>query len=94
MDRDRGEVALPQQPVQLLCTADRLDEDADLSKQGMIHQLNPTASQHLTHLVELEVVQEVIQLSVLAVLLKLDVVLLQTVQGKLGLVVNEDLKRL
>lgn len=30
MNGDRREVAFPQQSVQLLCTADRLDEDADL----------------------------------------------------------------
>ena len=47
-----------------------------------------------THLVEFEVVQQVIQLSVLGVLLELDIVLLQTMQGELGLVVNKDFQRL
>jgi hypothetical protein len=44
-------------------------------------------------LVELEVVQQFIQLAVLLCLAKLDVVLLQTVQGELGLVVDIDLER-
>jgi hypothetical protein len=48
----------------------------------------------VTYLVELEVVQQIVQLSVLAVLFELDVVLLKTVQGELGLVVDKDLKRL
>lgn len=45
-------------------------------------------------LVELEVVQQVVQLSVLGILLELDVVLLQTVQGELGLVVDKDFQGL
>lgn len=46
------------------------------------------------HLVELEVVQEIIKLSVLGTLLKLDVMLLQTVQSELSLVIDVDFKRL
>ena len=41
-------------------------------------------------LVELERVEQVKELSVLLVLLDLDVVLLEAVQGQLGLVVDED----
>jgi hypothetical protein len=46
------------------------------------------------HLVELDLVEEVEQLAVLLVLLKLDVLLRQPVQGELGLVVNVNLHRL
>ena len=45
------------------------------------------------HLVELEVVQEIVQLAVLLLLTQLDVVLLKTVQSKLGLGVDGDLDR-
>ena len=45
-------------------------------------------------LVELEGVEEVDELAVLLLLLKLDVVLLQTVEGELGAVVDVDLQRL
>lgn len=45
-------------------------------------------------LVELERVEQVVELPVLGVFLDLDEVLLQSVQGELGLVVNVDLKRL
>lgn len=44
-------------------------------------------------LVELKVVKEVVQLAVLLLLAELDVVLLQTVEGELGVVVDVDLKR-
>lgn len=74
MDRDRGEVALAQEGVELGGARDRLDEDADL--------------------VELERVEEVVQLAVLGRLLQADVVLLQSVQGELLLVVDVDLERL
>lgn len=48
----------------------------------------------VTDLVELEVVEQVVELSVLLLLLELEEVLLQTVQGELGLVVDVDLERL
>jgi hypothetical protein len=54
----------------------------------------PLMRRPCTHLVELEVVQQIIQLSVLGILLELDVVLLQTVQGELGLVVDKDFQGL
>ena len=47
-----------------------------------------------TDLVELQRVEKVIQLSVLLLLLELDVVLLQSVQSELGLVIDVDLERL
>ena len=47
-----------------------------------------------TNLVELEVVEQVVELSVLLLLLKLEEVLLQSVQGKLGLVVDVNLEGL
>jgi len=43
-------------------------------------------------LVELEVVQELVQLPVLLLLLKLQVVLLETVKGQLGLVIDVNLE--
>lgn len=46
------------------------------------------------YLVELEVVEQVVELPVLLLLVELEEVLLQTVQGELGLVVDVDLKRL
>ena len=46
------------------------------------------------YLVELESVQEIVELPVLAVLLQLDVVLLESVQGQLGLVVDKDFEGL
>jgi len=45
-------------------------------------------------LVELEVIQEIEQLAVLLILLQLDVVLLQTMEGNLGTIVDKDLQRL
>jgi hypothetical protein len=47
-----------------------------------------------TNLVELEVVEQIVQLPVLLLLLKLEVVLLQTVQGEFRFVVDVDLERL
>lgn len=47
-----------------------------------------------TNLVELQGVEEVVQLPVLLLLLELDVVLLETVEGELGLVVDVNLERL
>jgi hypothetical protein len=44
-------------------------------------------------LVELQLVEEIVELAVLLGLTKLDVVLLETVEGELGLVVNVDLQR-
>jgi hypothetical protein len=45
-----------------------------------------------TDLVELEVVQELVQLPVLLLLLELEVVLLETVEGQLGLVIDVNLE--
>lgn len=45
------------------------------------------------HLIELKLIKEVVQLPVLLLLVELDVILLETVQGKLSLVVNVNLKR-
>lgn len=47
-----------------------------------------------TDLVELEVVEQVVELPVLLLLLQLEVILLQTVQSELGLVIDVDFKRL
>jgi hypothetical protein len=44
-------------------------------------------------LVELQLVEQIVELAVLLSLAKLDVVLLETVKGELGLVVNVDLQR-
>jgi hypothetical protein len=56
--------------------------------------MNGRAFARRTNLVELEAVQEVVQFAVLGVFGQLDIVLLETVQGQLGLVVDVDLKRL
>lgn len=45
------------------------------------------------HLVELQVVQQLVELAVLLGLGELDVVLLQTVEGELGVIVNVNLER-
>jgi len=47
-----------------------------------------------THLVELEAVQQIVELSVLLALGELDKVLLKTVEGQLGLVVDVNLEGL
>jgi len=44
-------------------------------------------------LIELQLVEEVIQLPVLLFLVEFDIVLLETVQGELGLVIHIDLER-
>ena len=44
-------------------------------------------------LVELKVVKQLVQLAVLLLLLKLDVVLLKTVQGELGVLIDVVLRR-
>lgn len=48
----------------------------------------------VTYLIELEAVEQLVQLPVLANFFQLDVVLLQTVESKLCLVVDEDFERL
>lgn len=45
-------------------------------------------------LIELKFIKQLIQLSVLLLLIKLDVELLKTVQCEFGLVINKDLKRI
>jgi len=47
-----------------------------------------------THLVELEAVQQIVELSVLLALGELDKVLLKTVQSQLGLIIDVDLEGL
>lgn len=44
-------------------------------------------------LVELKLVEELIKLSVLLLFVELDIILLETVKSKLGLIVNVDLER-
>lgn len=44
-------------------------------------------------LVKLHIVKKLVELAVLLLLIKLDVVLLKTVQGELGVVINVNLKR-
>ena len=46
------------------------------------------------HLVEVKSIEKIIELAVFLLLLQFDEVLHKTVQGKLGVAVNEDLKRL
>mmetsp|Transcript_5810 Transcript_5810/g.12664 ORF Transcript_5810/g.12664 Transcript_5810/m.12664 type:complete len:340 (+) Transcript_5810:682-1701(+) len=72
MNRDRREVALLKQLVELDGALNRLYED--------------------NHLVELERIEQLVELAVLLVLGQLDVVLLEAVQGELG-IVHVDLHR-
>jgi hypothetical protein len=88
VDADRREVAFLQQGVELSSTSDRLDKDTNLDV-SYTPQICSKA-----HLVELELVEEVVEFSVLLLLLELEEVLLKSVQGQLGLVVNVDFKRL
>jgi len=88
VDADGREVALLQQGVELRCPRNRLDEDANLRVSSL------TCAMRLADLVELEVVEQVVELAVLLLLLELEEVLLQTVQGELGLVVDVDLEGL
>jgi len=53
-----------------------------------------TSPRTKTHLVELEAVQQVVELSVLLALGELDKVLLKTVQSQLGLIIDVDLEGL
>lgn len=46
------------------------------------------------NLVEFELVEQVVELAVFGGLLELDVVLLQTMKGELGLVIDVDFQRL
>jgi hypothetical protein len=45
-----------------------------------------------THLIELESIEQFVQLAIFLGLLELDVVLLQSVQSQLRLVINKDFK--
>ena len=49
---------------------------------------------NITHLVELQNVEQLEEFAVLLVVLQLDVVLLEAVKGQLGLIVDVDLHRL
>jgi hypothetical protein len=64
----------------------------DLTKMQTCHQHTISLRNKGTDLVELEVVQELVQLPVLLLLLELEVVLLKTVEGQLGLVINVNLE--
>lgn len=89
MNADRREVALLEESVELGRPSDRLDKDADLQVS-----LDRTEPYTLTDLVELEIVEEVVELPVLLLLFELEEVLLETVEGELGLVVDVDLEGL
>ena len=103
MDADRREVALLKELVELGGSSDRLDEDADLERVGEKREdsqspfstvLDFERRKRATNLVELQGIEEVVQLPVLLFLLELDVVLLESVKGELGLVVDVNLERL
>ena len=53
-----------------------------------------TSPRTKTHLVELEAVQQIVELSVLLALRELDKVLLKTVQSQRGLIIDVDLEGL
>lgn len=97
VDRDRREVALAQEAVELSRARDRLDEDADLARARARRSAQCASLETnccLAYLVELERVEEVVELAVLGRLLEANKVLLQTVERELLLVVDVDLERL
>ena len=91
VDRDTGEVARHQELVELNGTCHRLDEDHDLHSVSMTRR---RCARTKADLVELEGIKQLVELPVLANFLKLDVVLLETVERELGLVIDEDFEGL
>ena len=87
MNADAREVARHKELVQLNRASHRLHENDDLRYSRLATGITLT---QYAYLVELEGIEELVQLPVLLGFLKLDVVLLETVQGELGLVIDED----
>lgn len=87
------EVAVSEESIELCRAADRLDEDDNL-QDGIISKRLRDGKMTETYLIELKRVEQVVELSVLGSFSELDVVLLKTVQGQLGLVINVDLEGL
>lgn len=95
VDTNTREVVVSEQFIKLISTGDRLDEDDDLNDAKSEVRLPKGYSlDRAMYLVELKGIEEVIEFPVLPALLQLDVMLLQTVERKLGLVVDEDFERL
>ena len=92
MNADAGEVAGDEQLVQLDRTSDRLDENDDL--YGGSQHLSITQQPYDMYLIELKRVQQLVQLPVLANFLELNVVLLETMQSQLSLIVDKDFQGL
>lgn len=80
----------------LLLADTRVDSDTgEVALAQQLVQLVSTqgALDEDNDLVELQVIKKLVQLAVLLVLAELDVVLLETVQGELGVVIDVDLER-
>ena len=91
MDTDTREVARYQKLVKLDGTSDRLDEDDNLNEYDQPHGLR----QHqCANLIELQSVEQLIQLPVLADFVKFNVMLLETMESQLRLIVDENLQGL
>jgi hypothetical protein len=60
----------------------------------MVVRTTNTPLPKTTNLVELKGVEKLVQLPILLSFLELDEVLLETMKGELGLVIDEDLERL
>ena len=91
VDADTREVARDQKLVQFDRSCDGLDEDDNL--QAPQHRLFCNELK-TANLVEFEGIEKLIELPVFADLIKLDVVLLETVESQLRLIIDEDLERL
>jgi len=90
VNADTREIAFLQKLVQFHRTCNRFDKDDDL----ILCEKHRLKQPRKPYLVEIQCVQQIIQLAVFARFFELDEVLLQSMQGKLGLVIDKDLERL
>lgn len=89
MDTYGREVLLHQQLGQCSATLNGLHEDDDLKKsQQKCSQHKTLLGSDSPYLVELQDIKQVEELSVLLPVLQLDIVLLESMEGQFGLVVN------
>jgi hypothetical protein len=94
VNTDAREIARDEQFVELDCTSDRLHKNDDLRAENGMRSSMVFEQAHHDYLIEFQGVQQLIQLPVLTNLLKLDVVLLETVEGQFCFVVHENFERL
>lgn len=92
MNADTREVARHQKFVQLHGTSNRFYEDDDLSMSFSIW--NRQLMNRRTNLIEFQSIQQVVQLPIFRSLIQFNIMLLESVERKLGLVVNENFERL